>query len=108
GQSRGMLRALQFMREHLSEPLNRSQVARVAGFAPGYFSRLLRHEQGHAFEVYLQRLRVTRAKQMLTGSRLSIGRIGQLSGFPVSSYFHRVFKAQVGITPADYRRQSSS
>jgi AraC-like DNA-binding protein len=104
-QSRGMLRALQFMREHLSEPLTRLQVARVAGFAPGHFSRLLRREQGHAFEIYLQRLRVTRAKQMLTGTVLSISRVGQLSGFPAQTYFHRVFKARVGVTPAEYRRQ---
>ena len=94
------------MRDHSSEPLTRAQVARVAGFAPGYFSRLLLRDQGHAFDVYLQRLRVARSKQMLASTSLSVERVGQLSGFPVRSYFHRVFKASAGMTPLAFRQRA--
>jgi AraC-like DNA-binding protein len=104
-QDRSMRRALEFMREHLSDPLTRAQVARVAGFAPGHFSRLLVNQEGKAFNRYVQEIRVTRAKQMLAATSLSIEQVGQLSGFPSRTYFHRAFKAAARLTPVQYRNQ---
>ncbi len=100
---RSTLRARKFMQDHLSEHLSLERVARVAGFAPDYFSKLLKHEHGMNFESYLSNLRVERAKQMLVGTRLSIEGILTLTGFQSRSYFHRVFKKSVGVTPALYR-----
>jgi len=40
-----MHRALAFIRDHLNEPITLGQTARMAGFAPKYFSRLFKSEQ---------------------------------------------------------------
>jgi AraC-like DNA-binding protein len=102
-QNRGARRAISFIREHLSEPLRLAQVARVAGFAPGYFSKLFKREEGVTFEEHVRQLRVARAKQMLTSTSLSVERVGKLSGFVGRSHFQRVFKEAVGATPLAYR-----
>jgi AraC-like DNA-binding protein len=102
-QNRGTRRALSFIREHLSEPLRLAQVARVAGFAPGYFSKLFKREEGITFENHVRQIRVARAKQMLTSTSLSVERVGKLSGFAGRSHFQRVFKEAVGSTPLAYR-----
>jgi AraC-like DNA-binding protein len=102
-QNRGTRRALSFIREHLSEPLRLAQVARVAGFAPGYFSKLFKREEGVTFEDHVRQVRVARAKQMLTSTSLSVERVGKLSGFAGRSHFQRVFKEAVGSTPLVYR-----
>jgi AraC-like DNA-binding protein len=102
-QNRGTRRALSFIREHLSEPLRLAQVARVAGFAPGYFSKLFKREEGITFEDHVRQIRVARAKQMLTSTSLSVERVGKLSGFAGRSHFQRVFKEAVGSTPLAYR-----
>jgi AraC-like DNA-binding protein len=103
-QDRGTRRALSFIREHLSEPLRLAQVARVAGFAPGYFSKLFKREEGVTFEDHVRQVRVARAKQMLTSTSLSVERVGKLSGFAGRSHFQRVFKEAVGSTPLAYRQ----
>jgi AraC-like DNA-binding protein len=103
-QDRSTRRALAFMRDHLSEPLSLTRVARIAGFAPAYLSRLLKREEGATFVRCTRQLRVSRAKEMLADTELSVERIAQLSGFGTRAYFHRAFKHAVGVTPADYRR----
>ncbi|HEV8246301.1 MAG TPA: AraC family transcriptional regulator, partial [Polyangiaceae bacterium] len=94
-QGRGTARALSFMREHLGEPLTREDVARAAGFAPDYFSKLFKKSEGVTFERYLQRLRLERAKEMLTGTSLSVEGVNEFCGFNNRIYFHRLFRRTV-------------
>jgi AraC-like DNA-binding protein len=100
---RGARRALSFVRDHLAEPMALADVARVAGFEPAYFSKLLKRKEGVTFEHYVRRLRIERAKQMLADTPFGAERIAQLCGFGNRTYFHRAFKQVVGVTPNAYR-----
>jgi YesN/AraC family two-component response regulator len=103
---RSLRRAEEHMRRHYAEPLTLGGVARVAGFAPNYFSTLFRKKQGITFERYLLQLRVARAKQLLsTESTLGLSRVAQLSGFSDAHYFGRAFKTLVGETPGAFQRR---
>jgi len=104
-QERGTRRALGYIREHLGDPLTLEEVAKVSGFAPNYFSRLFRQDEGVTFARYVQRLRVERAKQMLKGNILGVEEIRKLCGFRTRPHFHHVFKLATGLTPADYRER---
>ena len=104
-QDRGTGRAVAFIRNHLSEPLTLSKVARVAGFAPGYFSKLFKRNKGMTFQRYTLELRIERAADMLKGTRVSVERVRQLTGFRTRAYFNRAFKRAMGVTPGDYRRR---
>jgi AraC-like DNA-binding protein len=105
-QVRGMRRAVAFIRDHLNEPLTLGKVARIAGFAPGYFSKLLKREQDVSFEQYTRQLRVERAKQMLATTSLTVARVGGLCGFGTPNYFHQAFKHLQGVTPLAYRHRA--
>jgi AraC-like DNA-binding protein len=105
-QDRGTRRARAFMDEHFSDPLTLAKVARAAGFAPDYFSKLWKRDEGVTFERYLQGLRVERSKQMLRGTSLSVEGVRRLCGFRTRNYFHQVFKARVGTTPTQYRQDA--
>jgi AraC-like DNA-binding protein len=100
---RGTRQAVEFLREHLAEPVTLPQVARVAGFAPDYFTRLFKREEGISLGRYLLQLRVERAKQLLAGTPLSVEQVRKASGFRTRAYFHRAFKKAVGKTPAVFR-----
>jgi AraC-like DNA-binding protein len=95
------------MQEHYADPLRIERVARVAGFAPDYFCRLFKSDEGVTPEVYLQRLRVERAKQMLTKTNFAVESVGKLCGLPCRNYFHRLFKRTAGVTPHQYRMRES-
>jgi AraC-like DNA-binding protein len=100
---RGTRRALAYIREHLAEPLTLGRVARVAGFAPSHFCRVFQRAQGVRFSEHLQQLRLERARELLDNTSLSVEQIQELSGFGSRTYFHRVFRRSVGVTPAEYR-----
>jgi AraC-like DNA-binding protein len=103
---RSLRRAETFMRRHFREPLTLAGVARVAGFAPTYFSELFHEEQGVTFGRYLTRLRVERAKTLLSDTSLGLSRIAEMSGFRTGRYLGRVFKSVTRETPALYRRRA--
>jgi AraC-like DNA-binding protein len=105
---RSTQRAVDYVRDHLGERVRLDRAAKIAGFAPTYFSRLFKREQGMTFEAYRSKLRLERAKQLLAGTSLGIERIGQLCGYGTRHYFHRALKASTGITPAAYRAKSKS
>ena len=102
-QERSTRRALLFVHEHLAKPLSLVQSPKIAGFAPDYF-RPLKEEEGLSFGRYVQKHRLERAKQLLAGTTLGVGRVAQLSGFRSRTNFQRLFKESTGETPAHYRR----
>jgi AraC-like DNA-binding protein len=105
-QDRSVRRATAFIREHLSDPLTLPRVARAAGFAPSYFSKLFARSEKTTFQAYVRKLRVERAKQMLETTTLGVERIGQLSGFRTRTSFHTAFRAVLRTTPAQYRARA--
>jgi AraC-like DNA-binding protein len=100
---RSLRRAIDFIHQHFTEPMTSRQVAKIAGFAPGYFCQLFKRRERMTFEQYLRRLRIEHAKQLLLGTDLSVERVGQLSGYALRHYFHRVFRRSVGVTPIAFR-----
>jgi AraC-like DNA-binding protein len=102
-QERGTQRAVTFMNERYGEPLTMVKLARVAGFAPDYFSRLFKRDQGITPELYLLRLRVNRAKEMLLATKLGTDAVRKLCGFQTRAYFQRAFKKLEGVTPGAFR-----
>jgi AraC-like DNA-binding protein len=104
---RATRRALAFMRDHLSEPLSLGRVARAAGFAPDYFSRLFKRTEGQTFAHYLTTLRLGRAEQLLELTDLTVDQVQRLCGFRTRTHFHRVFKQHFGKTPLQYRASAS-
>jgi transcriptional regulator GlxA family with amidase domain len=49
------------------------------------------------------RLRVERAKQLLSGTQLGLQRVAQLAGFSTRHHFGHMFKSRTGETPGAYR-----
>jgi AraC-like DNA-binding protein len=105
-QDRNLRRAIDYMREHAAERLTLPQVARIAGFAPNYFTKLLSENERSTFRQYLTRLRLLRAKQMLVDTTLSAERVGKLCGFPTRTTFYRAFLSSMRVTPNAYRRST--
>jgi AraC-like DNA-binding protein len=102
-QARSTARAAQYARDHLDEPLTLQQGARVAGLAPSHFARLFRRDHAKPFARYVRELRLLRAKEMLHATSLSAEQIQKLCGFQSRTSFFRVFREEIGMTPAEFR-----
>ncbi len=98
---------LRYINKHISEQLALSDVARVFGYNPSYFSARFSRIFGMTFSQYLMRQRMSNARYLLLTTKWSVERIAQDLGFYDMSHFIQRFKAVEGITPAKYRRQNS-
>ncbi|TVQ22373.1 MAG: helix-turn-helix domain-containing protein [Spirochaetaceae bacterium] len=98
-------KAIAHAEEHLSEHMSLSSVAEVACISPAYLSSTFTRECGMSFVEFLHRVRVARAKELLSRPELSLVDVAEQSGLTDKSYLSRVFKRVTGQTPGDYRRQ---
>lgn len=88
---------------HLHEDLCASMIAAQMGYSEAHLSRLFKESGGVTLHHFIQQSRMERARHMLKDSDEKIYRIAQLCGYRHTSYFIRVFKSAVGITPQEYR-----
>lgn len=72
-------------------------------YSDAYFCRFFKQNFDKNFIVYLSELRIERAKELLADVTVNIKDIGQKVGYRDSSYFTKVFKRIVGVTPSEYR-----
>lgn len=96
-------KALRYMAEHYSEHLELGRVAEEVQLSPSYFSSLFRQVVGVSFREHLCRIRVEESKRLLVSSEYSLTDIAMAMGFPDQSYYCKVFKRLVGLTPSKYR-----
>jgi len=96
--------AMAYVHEHYAEPISRDDLAHHLGMSGDYLTLCFRKEVGMAPIAYLNRYRVNQAKVLLAESNKSVTEIAMEVGFSDSSYFGRVFRRQVGVTPDAYRR----
>lgn len=74
-------------------------------------SRTLRkklHDEGTSYRCIVNELRISTAKAYLKSSSLSIQEIAYMVGYEHSPNFFRAFRKEVGITPDQFRAQSTS
>ena len=95
--------ALRFMADNYSAHLELAQVAEYVGLSPSYFSTLFREVVGVTFREHLSRIRVEESKYLLLSKKYSLADIAVSMGFPDQSYYCKVFKRVVGVTPGKYR-----
>ena len=87
----------------ITKPVER--MVERSGLNARTFSRRFRKATGFAPIEYVQALRSEEAKQMLETDALSIDGIGASVGYEDSASFRRVFKRNVGQSPAAYRKK---
>jgi transcriptional regulator GlxA family with amidase domain len=98
-------RTLDYLKEHCTESLSASRVARRAGLSLPTFSRVFKQATGTSFARYVRVLRVARAEQLLATTRLSGERVADLCGFKSHQNLIRSFKRVTGYTPGEYRQR---
>ncbi|MGI5893681.1 MAG: helix-turn-helix transcriptional regulator [Candidatus Merdivicinus sp.] len=95
------------LRNRLDEPWNVASIAAIAGYSPAHLNRLYRRVFGISPMQDLFRMRVERAKYLLSATSYSVEHIAQLLHYNSSTSFISRFHAVAGITPLQYRKQWS-
>jgi signal transduction histidine kinase/DNA-binding LacI/PurR family transcriptional regulator/AraC-like DNA-binding protein len=99
-------RAIAYLHQNYARPLARWEIAEGIGVSEDYLSRVFNRELGISPWDYLNRYRISRAKELLRVTYDSISRVGRRVGFSDPAYFSRVFRRTTGMSPRAYREQS--
>lgn len=89
-------------------PITIEQLSHEVALSPYYLIRLFRRTYQQTPHQYLIQLRITRAKELLSSSDLSITEICADVGFESLGSFSALFHKTVGISPSAYRRSSQT
>ncbi len=98
-------RCTQYMELHYYEKITLEELAQMVYLSPTYLSRIFKEETGVLFSTYLNQVRINKAKLLLRHDDLRLTDIAMAVGFEDQSYFTKVFKRLVGVTPLHYRAQ---
>ena len=71
------------------------------------FSAVFGQQMGMTFTEYLTTLRMSKAKELLSATAMRSSEIAQAVGYNDPHYFSYLFRKHTGMTPSDFRRQST-
>lgn len=98
-------KACEFIVKNCHRNISLEEVSQFVHLSPFYFSRLFKQDKGCNFVDFLTKARVDKAKLLLQNFDYTIVRIAADSGYHDASYFCRVFRQEVGMTPNQYRNE---
>lgn len=96
--------AQDYVRKHYGDPLTMKKVSEAVGFSASYFSFLFKKETGENFLHYLTRVRMDRARELLSQTDLSVSQISEQVGYHDANYFTKMFRKENRLSPGQYRR----
>ena len=73
-----------------------------------YLCRIFKEYTGFTITEYINTYRIKKATQLLENSNESISSISVILGFESVSYFERVFKKIMNVTPLKYKKTHQS
>ena len=104
----GLARALARILADPFAPYTTEGLAEIACMSRATFARKFQQAAGSGVQTFIRTLKMSAAAQMLRDSNHAVSRVAEETGYQSEAAFINAFKAQFGITPARYRRQSEN
>lgn len=103
-----LTKVIEYIGKHLDEELSLKQLSDIACFSRYHFHRLFTSFTGLSLQQYIRWLRLKRAAhQLIIAKDQSIINIAMDAGFESHEAFSRAFKQICGVSPSQFRHESS-
>lgn len=100
-----ILKAKRYINNHYANSmLTLKEVADYIELNEKYFTSKFSKETGETFINYITSLRIEKAKDLLMTTNFKIYEIAEMVGYRNVENFNRVFKKNIGTSPAQYRK----
>ncbi len=95
---------LRFLEKNYTDKnMSLDMVCSCLGISERYLQTIIKDQTGDTFNVYLEKLRVAQAAELLLHTELSNEQIADRVGFSAISTFYRVFNKRMGMSPKAFR-----
>lgn len=98
-------KAVEYIQNHFSYPLQVGEIADYVGINRSYLYTLFKEQFGMSPKEYLTNFRITRAAQLLEITELSIDSVAMSCGYQNTLGFSKLFKARMGVVPSVYKKR---
>ncbi|NLK21836.1 MAG: AraC family transcriptional regulator [Epulopiscium sp.] len=98
-----LVEVAEWIRVHYNQKISIKEIAEQFDYNTSYLSRRFKEQMGVGPKEYLLLLRLTKAKELLTNTNLSIKEISYNVGFEDDKYFMKLFRKKESISPTQYR-----
>jgi AraC-like DNA-binding protein len=105
GPSNWVRRSMEYIDLHATEGITVQHVAEIAGVNRTYFSTEFSRQAGCSPSEYITRVRMDKAKEMLSKTSASVTEIAYSLGYPNLFSFTRAFKNRFSLAPTQYRER---
>lgn len=97
--------AVNYIHAHVSENITLSDLCAVCrGISPQYLCRLFKRYMEMRPVEYIRKVRISRAKKLLSNTDLPVQEVAARCGFENATYFYRCWNKTEKESPAEYRR----
>ena len=93
-----------YIERHYTERLTIEELAEMSHYSSRHFARVFKETYSTTPQKYIVSLRLKHACTLLRETELSIEDAALQSGFGDGNYFSRIFRASMGMSPKQYRK----
>ncbi len=98
-----------YIEDHYAEDLSLDHLASLVGLSREYLCTLFKQTMRQTLSDFILGIRLSHARSLLlTHPDLKVLEIARLCGFQSPSYFGKIFKRKIGITPEMFRKSPSA
>lgn len=94
---------VQYLSSHLGEKLNVKKLADKLKMSEASYHRFIKKYAGDSPYVFITKLRLNKARELLSSTRLQVKTVAITVGIPSFNHFSEKFKVQFGILPSEFR-----
>lgn len=94
-----------FISDNYDKNITVEDVADSVCLSSSYLSHLFREKLNCTVNNYITRVRIEKSIELMSMRELSIQEISEKVGFNSQSYFTKIFKRYIGVTPVIYRNK---
>ena len=99
---------LALITEYFNQGITLGEIAKQLCVTETYLSTQLKKETGKTFTEIVRKHRIPLVKQLLLETSLKLTEIAKKVGYADAKYMSKVFKEEVGMLPAEYRKKNNA
>ncbi|AFH59379.1 response regulator transcription factor [Paenibacillus caseinilyticus] len=98
-------KTMAYVEEHYMESCSLAEVAEKLHMSGTYFSKVFKRETGDTFTNYVTKVRMEKAKLLLSNTDMKIFEVAAAVGYDDPNYFTNVFRTTQKISPTEFRKR---
>ncbi len=98
-------KAVDYVKRNYMRKIMLEDVASHVSLSTSYFCAIFKNEMKCNFNVYLNKIRIEMSKRLLEEHDIPLVDVANMVGYEDQSYFTRVFRSIVGISPGKFRER---